>query len=855
MIKNIPSIFISLSFFALITNSTIAQQGEWTWMSGDSINGTAVWGTQGVPSVNNKPPGLYESIAWTDHDGNFWLFGGVNNSSQYSALWKYDPLAGTWTWVKGPNTSNQVGTYGTMGMPSPANNPGARGWGGYAWVDTSNQLWLYGGWGYGSTGGSGALSDLWVYNIVTNEWTWMNGNTSISVPPVYGTFHVFASNVNPGMRIEGESSWIGADNNLWLYGGETNSYGSQHASMFRYDPSINQWAWWNGSTSLTQAAVFGTVGVFDTLNTPGSRQAYSEWQDANGLFWFYGGKVTGNNAYADLWAYDPSANKWAFMGGSMQANNSGVAGNKCEDSSLYYPANRYENKATWKDVCGNFWMLDGTTISSLAGYNGLWCYVPSLKKWTWTSGSLTSGATGFYGTKSVSSPYNKPTGRFGANSYTDKDGNLWLFGGWLAYSSNYYGNDLWKYVIDPNCPAANACAVAPVATFLSSDTLFCASTCVDFFDFSTGNPTSWQWSFPGGNPSSSALQNPTNICYPSAGTYDVTLIVTNNTGSDTIVISSFITVNSAPAVTVIQSNDTLYSSAGNSYQWYTGGNPINGATDDFYVPSTEDFYSVVITDANGCTAADTIFFSLSPQTSFAASDTTICQKFCMDFFDQSGNNPTTWQWSFPGGVPSSSNQQNPTQICYNNPGVYDVTLITTNPFGSDTLVLAGYITVYSTPPFPTITINGYVLTSSYASSYQWQFNSLDIPGATNQSYTATQTGYYTVIITDENGCVSSTTVYVEVTGIESFGSDPRFLVYPNPSNGNFIVEFSGSNWSKLISIEVVNTIGQRLITFDEIISASDWKKEISLKGISPGVYFLGITSENISLKKKIIITQ
>src|SRR6185369_4295293 len=101
-----------------------------------------------------------------------------------------------------------------------------------------------------------------------------------------------------------------------------------------------------------------------------------------------------------------------------------------------------------------------------------------------------------------------------------------------------------------------------------------------------------------------------------------------------------------------------------------------------------------VTNSSGCTAADTIYFSLYPTTSFSASDTTICQKLCMDFFDQSGNNPTSWKWSFPGGSPSSSTQQNPTSICYNNPGVYDVTLITTNYLGSDTLMLTGYITVY-----------------------------------------------------------------------------------------------------------------------------------------------------------------
>jgi PKD repeat protein len=62
---------------------------------------------------------------------------------------------------------------------------------------------------------------------------------------------------------------------------------------------------------------------------------------------------------------------------------------------------------------------------------------------------------------------------------------------------------------------------------------------------------------------------------------------------------------------------------------------------------------------------------------FSVTDTSLCQKFCIDFFDQSSNNPTAWQWIFPAvalllPLTKSAN------VCYNNPGVYDVTLITTN---------------------------------------------------------------------------------------------------------------------------------------------------------------------------------
>src|SRR5262249_55481423 len=154
-------------------------------------------------------------------------------------------------------------------------------------------------------------------------------------------------------------------------------------------------------------------------------------------------------------------------------------------------------------------------------------------------------------------------------------------------------------------------------------------------------------------------------------------------------------------------------------------------------------------------------------------------KFCTNFFDQSTNNPTSWQWSFPGGTPSSSTEQNPTNICYNLPGTYDVTLITTNAYGSDTLTLNNYITVYATPPFPTITQNGNTLTCTPAyTAYQWQLNAVDIPGATQQSYTYTQNGLYTVLAYDSNGC--SNYANIEITGVENVVSDFSVSISPNP---------------------------------------------------------------------------
>ncbi len=86
-----------------------------------------------------------------------------------------------------------------------------------------------------------------------------------------------------------------------------------------------------------------------------------------------------------------------------------------------------------------------------------------------------------------------------------------------------------------------------------------------------------------------------------------------------------------------------------------------------------------------------------PTASFSTPVTTIIPGEGINFTDHSVGVPSTWQWTFQGGTPATSNVQNPTNVKFNTPGVYDVTLTVTNSFGSNTLVLEDYINATNTP--------------------------------------------------------------------------------------------------------------------------------------------------------------
>lgn len=78
---------------------------------------------------------------------------------------------------------------------------------------------------------------------------------------------------------------------------------------------------------------------------------------------------------------------------------------------------------------------------------------------------------------------------------------------------------------------------------------------------------------------------------------------------------------------------------------------------------------------------------------FEASETQAPLGCEIDFFDQSSGVPHEWSWSFEGGTPATSDEQNPTGIIFTEEGTYEVSLTVTNPLGTDTKTIEAYITI------------------------------------------------------------------------------------------------------------------------------------------------------------------
>lgn len=447
--------------------------GSWIWMGGsETANQAGVYGTRGMPHPDNVPGARWRSFSWKDGSGNLWLFGGegydsVGNIGALNDLWRYDMATGQWIWMSGAKKCNQTGTYGTMGTPDSDNVPGSRSHS-ISWIDSQDNLWLFGGMGYASINYYyGDLNDLWCYDTATNQWTWMSGAKIIDQPGVYGTRGVSAPGNVPGSRIL-SISWIDASDNLWLFGGmcaDGLKVGMLN-DLWRFDTATGQWTWISGANIVDQLGVYGSKAVASYDNVPGARCFSTAWADDNGNFWLFGGEgcaSTGLDLLNDLWRYNPASGLWTWVSGSDIINQDGVYGTMGTPDAANVPGAR-SSATAWMDISGNLWLFGGAyypyhTSDNEGSLNDLWLYDRFGRQWIWMSGSDTKDQSGFYGSLGVPDPANMPGARSGSISWTDGSGNLWLFGG-QSYDSNdseFYMNDLWRYVAlecesDTECP-------------------------------------------------------------------------------------------------------------------------------------------------------------------------------------------------------------------------------------------------------------------------------------------------------------------------------------------------------------------------------------------------------------------
>ena len=155
------------------------------------------------------------------------------------------------------------------------------------------------------------------------------------------------------------------------------------------------------------------------------------------------------------------------------------------------------------------------------------------------------------------------------------------------------------------------------------------------------------------NPSNSTSPNPV-VTYNTAGTYDVTLIVSNTSGSDTITSVAYIDVDDVPSVGFTSSIVDLTVSLNNnttnaiSYFWDFGdGVGTSNLANPTYTYSQDGTYTITLSASNNCgtvTVMQTVTVSTLPLPAFTSDVTSGCAPLTVQYFDESSANTDSGSW-------------------------------------------------------------------------------------------------------------------------------------------------------------------------------------------------------------------
>lgn len=430
----------------------------------------------------------------------------------------------------------------------------------------------------------------------------------------------------------------------------------------------------------------------------------------------------------------------------------------------------------------------------------------------------------------------------------------------------------------------------PMPDFSADSTALCAGLSVDFTDLSSGNPISWSWTFPGGTPGSSNLQNPQDIVYNTPGTYNVSLVATNNISSNTLTKTAYITVNTPATISTPPAGDTLlcqnnptslYTApvipGASVYSWElipVGAGTISVQDNQCYV-DWEDTYTGIATlrvqATNGCgtspfSPAATITLRPFPATpGTPVGEIHLCkgQTYMNLYTTEPVANANHYDWKLEPVTAGSVTGTGISGTVTWNPGFAGTALVSVRA------VNECFETLYSTPlavtitPLPLVQLGPDTVLTIYqtllldagnpGADYQWS------NGATTQTilaaFSSNSAETYSVEVL-MNGCAGNDTIKVtfnDPVGVDQKVKVQSILVKPNPNHGQFTLQLSENQEGKL-SLSLLNTMGEELYN---AVHSPGWEplRDISMdvRGIPDGIYYLVIDSEKGRETIKIVI--
>ena len=381
-----------------VDNVTVAcgGSGQWTWEGGlNTANGSGVYGTQGAAAASNVPGARYDSSSWTDSSGNFWMFGGygydatgVLGALERSVAIQSEHRAvdlGQWR----QRGSMPAGSTARRAPPRPAIVPGAR-YSASSWIDSSGNLWLFGGYGYDSAGAVGQPERSVAIQpehraVDLGQWrqrrTMPAGSTARRAPPRPATCRARAMRPAPGSTPPATCGCSAGRLRLHRRCRQPERSVAIHARAADSGPGSV------AATATMPVGVYGTQGTAAASNVPGARQAAIPGSTPPATCGCSAATATTPPAVVgylnDLWQYSPSSGEWTWVSGGSADNASGVygtAGHRRGQRPCRERARRPVPGSTRPATCGCS-AGSATTPAGGVGYlNDLWQYSPDPRR-------------------------------------------------------------------------------------------------------------------------------------------------------------------------------------------------------------------------------------------------------------------------------------------------------------------------------------------------------------------------------------------------------------------------------------------------------------------------------------------
>lgn len=263
-------------------------------------------------------------------------------------------------------------------------------------------------------------------------------------------------------------------------------------------------------------------------------------------------------------------------------------------------------------------------------------------------------------------------------------------------------------------------------------------------------------------------------------------------------------------------------------------------------------------EAAGCEAHECGSSTLTAD--FSADMTDPCLNDEVQFTDNSVGDVTTYTWTFEGGTPESSDEENP-NVTYEAPGVYDVTLTVSDGTDEHTLLMEDYIEVSAIQAsFEANNVDicdgdvvEFTSTTECTDNLTWTFEGGDPASSNEENPTVTYSaaGVYSVTLTAYNGDNELEVVeeaYITVHNCSGVGSISlnKMRVSPNPGNGLFKVSLPDNG---VYEVQIYDITGQQ-VYYTQLSAEIN---QLDISHLNTGVYILNANNGTTQLKERVVI--